>query len=299
MPRGYLKHNKGVSRQQRRGGSSLYSPRPARTKAAIKRTENLKEPRAGSASCTCPWIKSRTCASSLNVSDFTLKAPSAHNLANSIAMEYPVGECIICFERRPLICVINQCRWHGAACRSCLHRIYVTDAQKSTKNFPLECFHPQCVHKIRVGPLAQHKIFETSEQKKNHMIMNELSIIESHKQMTVHCPNIECNFPRGIEKVTSEKWYTCKNCKKDFFVTSLYPTIRAVENLKKDSIGKNDGWAMCPSCHIIISKGHGCDHMVCGYCNTDFWWDEAQEETMKKFRRMARPPNKEIYMWWD
>lgn len=31
----------------------------------------------------------------------------------------------------------------------------------------------------------------------------------------------------------------------------------------------------CPSCHELIEKNKGCDHMYCTKCNTDFSWSEA------------------------
>ena len=53
-------------------------------------------------------------------------------------------------------------------------------------------------------------------------------------------------------------------------------TIDALALLAGDRAGMNDGWALCPrkGCRMIISKGNGCNHMVC-VCGRHFDWTEA------------------------
>lgn len=50
--------------------------------------------------------------------------------------------------------------------------------------------------------------------------------------------------------------------------------IHFLENLERDKKGINDGWARCPGCKIMISKGDGCDHMTC-VCGRHFSWSVA------------------------
>ena len=53
-------------------------------------------------------------------------------------------------------------------------------------------------------------------------------------------------------------------------------TIDALALLAGDQAGGNDGWTICPrkGCRMIISKGNGCNHMVC-VCGHHFDWSEA------------------------
>lgn len=114
---------------------------------------------------------------------------------------------------------------------------------------------------------------------------------------TVHCP--KCDTPRGVGKLgDKDKIFGCRNCNiaAAYQVSPYYATIRALENMKSDSCGINDGWAKCPHCGILISKGDGCEHMECANCNQDFCWDEALEEKDKI--RHARVPDGEIHLWW-
>lgn len=112
---------------------------------------------------------------------------------------------------------------------------------------------------------------------------------------TVHCP--KCDAPRGVGKLGDEdKVFGCRNCKCLYLVSPSYAIIRALENMKSDKIGINDGWANCPGCNILISKGDGCEHMVCLYCDHEFYWDDAQEKKDKICH--ARVPDSEIYRWW-
>jgi hypothetical protein len=276
MPRGYLKHNKGISRKQRRGGSSFNAPWSSEVYGYWERKKIVD----------------------LTESDFTLEGPASprHVSSNEATSVRHVGECLVCFEESPVICLIEQCKWHGGACRKCLHRIYVTEAQKSTENYPLQCFHPQCSNKIRIRPLEQHQIFETPEEKKEHRKMMQYSKNKRRKERTVYCP--KCDFPQGIKENIADEFtcLKCKDCKFIFFVSPHYPTFRALQNWKEDSIGINDGWAPCPSCGIYISKGNGCDHMECGYCGHEFWWDD---DVVDLWSRLARPPDEEMHLWWE
>jgi len=79
-------------------------------------------------------------------------------------------------------------------------------------------------------------------------------------------------------------------------MSPFYATIRALENMGSDNIGMNDGWARCPRCSILISKGDGCEHMWCTYCDYGFDWDVTQEK--KRQIRHARVPEREIHLWW-
>jgi len=272
MPRGYLKHNKEICKKRARGGSS--------GQRCIAKTD--PDP-------------PRICRA---FEDFAVDAQSVakKNTVQKAKAAYPTGECIICFEERPIVCLSNKCRWHDAAYQQCLHRTYVTDAQKSTKNYPLACFHPPCDQPVQTSQMEKHNLFASPAEAKKHYGMIVLSKIEKTEGMrTVHCP--ECDTPRGIRKLGDKKHtYGCNNCKTMYQVSPFYATLRALENMKCDDIGINDGWANCPKYSILISKGDGCEHIWCTYCDHEFDWDTAQEK--KKRVRHARVPDNEIYLWW-
>lgn len=273
MPRGYIKHDKEVGKKKARGGSS----RRGRV------TKKDQDP-------------PRTLC---DVEDFKLDAPSAtkDNTAREDAVTYPIGECAICFNEGPVVCLSNNCRWHATACHQCLHRVYVTKAQQSTKRYPLTCFHPLCDQRVQAAQMEKHNLFASPAEAKKHHDMVVLSRIQKTDGMrTVHCP--ECDTPKGIRKLgDKERTFGCKNCNYVYLVSPFYATIRALENMKSDDFGINDGWAKCPHCGIMISKGDGCEHMFCSYCNHGFCWDEAQEKKKKAIIH-ARVPVKEIYLWW-
>lgn len=272
MPRGYLKHNKEIGKKKARGGSSGQKyfaekePDPTRIRCAVE--------------------------------DFALDAQitTKNRTTREAAATYPIGECAICFEEAPIVCLSNKCRWHDAACHRCLHRIYVTNAQKSTKRYPLTCFHPLCDQPVHAAQMEKHNLFASPTEAKKHHDMLVLSKIQKTDGMrTVHCP--KCDTPRGIRKLgDKDRTFGCKNCKTVYLVSPFYATIRALENMKSDNFGINDGWAKCPQCGILISKGDGCEHMECVYCDHEFCWDEALEKKSEICH--ARVPEREIYLWW-
>jgi len=286
MHRGYLKHNKAISKKKARGGSSGRGYRAE------------KEPESARARHV--------------VQDFVLGTPATKKSSNLQKAKdnyqssnlqkdkdnYPVGECAICFETGPVVCMSSKCKWHAAACHKCLHRIYVTDAQKSAKSYPLKCFHPCCDQPVQAAQLGKHNLFATPAEEKKHHDMLVLSKIEKTNGMrTVYCPNPKCVTPRGIKRVgETDREYGCNNCKHRYLVSPFYATYRALDYMKSDKFGVNCGWANCPRCGIMISKGDGCSHMNCIYCGHDFDWYEALDKKCKTPHAIV--PENEIYLWW-
>eukprot|EP00581_Thalassiosira_minuscula_P025832 CAMPEP_0184408632 /NCGR_PEP_ID=MMETSP0738-20130409/3428_1 /TAXON_ID=385413 /ORGANISM="Thalassiosira miniscula, Strain CCMP1093" /LENGTH=271 /DNA_ID=CAMNT_0026766149 /DNA_START=134 /DNA_END=946 /DNA_ORIENTATION=+ len=271
MPRGYLKHNKEISKKKARGGSS------GRGWIAENEPDPPRDRRV--------------------VQDFVIGAPNTEKSSNArkATGNYPIGECAICFENVPVVCLSNKCKWHAAACNKCLRRVYVTDAQKSTKSYPLKCFHPCCDQPVQVAQMEKHNLFASPAEVKKHHDMHVLSKIEKTGGMrTVYCP--KCITPRGIKRVgDTDRTFGCNNCKTRYLVSPFYATYRALENMKGDEFGVNDGWANCPQCGIMISKGDGCSHMDCIYCGHEFDWYDAQEKKEKILHAIV--PDREIYLW--
>lgn len=181
MPRGYLKHNKSISKKQARGGSSGKTivaekdQHPSRIRGAVV--------------------------------DFVLDAPStSKNSTSRKAGTHPVGECTVCFKEGPVVCMSSKCKWHDAACHQCLHRMYITSAQKSAKNYPLTCFHPSCGQPVHAAQLEKFAIFASpAEARKHHEMIVHSKIQNTEGMKTVHCP--KCDTPRGVNKPPQ----TCPN----------------------------------------------------------------------------------------
>merc|ERR1712232_1393048 len=113
-------------------------------------------------------------------------------------------------------------------------------------------------------------------ERKRHYEMSARAKIERTDGMkTVLCH--KCNMPRGIGRIVGDRVLSCRNCNAPYLVSPAYATLRALERINwNDNIGPHECWKLCPSCGIMVSKGHGCDHVHCGHCKHDFTWSEAK-----------------------
>ena len=287
MPRGYLKHNRGVSKKKARGGASRHWTNVNNEGTLITRRNDIK--------------------TLDEVFDDIVLAPSTYYTAKrntttcledhgTSTTKYPIRECAICFNKRPTITLSKKC-WHHAACKECLRKLYVHNTWGS---YPLKCFNPCCDQSVHAAQLEKHNIFSsTSEVRSYHEKLIQAKINKNKGLRTVMCP--KCEAPRGIKKFNSDKdhIFGCVNpeCRTRYYVSPFYATLRCLDNLKSDKMGINDGWARCPQCEILISKGDGCEHMDCVYCGKFFLWDEAIEKKMNRVPH-AKIPDSEIYLWW-
>mmetsp|Transcript_14698 Transcript_14698/g.22269 ORF Transcript_14698/g.22269 Transcript_14698/m.22269 type:complete len:330 (+) Transcript_14698:34-1023(+) len=203
-------------------------------------------------------------------------------------------QCPICCEDRPLIALMKDCN-HPPACYHCLRQIYVIQAQQSVNNYPLQCYHPSCNKDVRDTQLKKHNLVRTEKELEKHYRFTTFAKVykKSHQQYkVVHCP--DCDTPRAVMKQESTK---CRNCRLKYLiahdgVTNELTTLAVLQSMKSDSKGPNDGFARCPRCKIFISKGYGCDHMICA-CGQHFSWAEALNKQRKvKNYKIAESTNK-------
>ena len=287
MPRGYLKHKqKEVGRKRARGGSSK-KDMPKDPRSRSKRHENKS-------------ARFRSSEVDLDIASPSIKSSNREeNRLNNASTNYPVSECPICFEQAPLIPLSSKCKWHEPACYKCLQRLYVTEAQKDTKNYPLCCYHPQCRQPVQLAQLEKHNIICTLAEIQNHHDMVLLSKIQKIDGIRVVCCPF-CSIQRFVpRKMVKDKKCTCKKCRKCYRVTPDCVAIRSLvkdstDNRKYDRFGGYNGVARCPGCSILICKGGGCDHMRCPYCSRDFSWSKGVAD----FGAVAFPPDEELYKWW-
>ena len=272
MPRGYLKHNKDVSRNRERGGASHTTRHPPVPDRRRQRKQANK-------SC-------------IDNNDFYAVSRDSDCSDVRSPAKLKLGNCPICFEAAPVVVLSKKC-WHEPACYACLRKVLVTNAQKDVRNYPLTCFHPQCQKPVVVEQLQKHGLLHTSEEVKKHHELTVLAKKRKNSFLTIRCPYPDCDHPRLLPKKflssNFERYFGCRACHNFYTVSPFYATLHALERIERD----NDGWARCPSCYMVISKGWGCDHMTCGACDYSFDWERALSRPP-----LARPPDDEIYQWW-
>ena len=195
-----------------------------------------------------------------------------------------IDECSICCEVAPLVPLMKNCN-HRPQCRSCLRKMYVKYAQQDISNYPLRCYHPSCKRTVGETQLVRHDLLESDKELLKHRRLTILSKAYRHVQKVVYCP--ECDFPQITHK---QEGVCCRNCGTNYICiyedfSTMKSTLTAVESFLPDSKGRVDGWARCPHCRMIISKGGGCSHMSC-ICGNDFDWDEAldRKQQLPKFK---------------
>ena len=270
MPRGYLKHQKAVGRRVARGGSSYRAPwgsekdhlpdlrQELRVQARLDFLEYIQEEAASQE-----------------------ERKAADDPSNKGQIE---GECPICYEHGPLHRLMKNCK-HAPACYDCLREIYITQAQRDVANYPLLCFHPSCTAIVREAQIRRWVKTE-KEMSKHHRLHVLSKAYSSQHKLVIHCP--VCDHPRQFSKGTSETSihvFRCLQCSETFALNDGTmigkDIVQALESLKKDGKGRNDGWGRCPACMIVISKGDGCDHMRC-CCGKQFSWEHERFVHKKK-----------------
>jgi hypothetical protein len=289
MPRGWLKHKgRRVGQKASRGGSSHHSSKQNNEKkqnqkkvdkSSAPTRRNLKPHRRTTIrkGNICCLIEEDSWKDDHDFSqEVELHSPhDSENQNESTTIVHKSNEeqqCPICCEIRPLLSLMKKCN-HPPTCRDCLYEIYVSQAQQNVSNYPLQCYHPGCSKPILATQLIHHNIFRSDLELRKHQRFSLLGKAYSNPRKKIaHCP--DCDFPH---LVSSQNNVCCKRCKSRYEVAHDHShnkktTIKALEAIERDKIGVNYGWTYCPGCKIIVSKGHGCNHMTC-VCGEQFYWD--------------------------
>jgi hypothetical protein len=306
MPRGYLKKDNDVGAKGRRGGNS----RKLQKKEHPKRNQR-KKPAASTSlgylyrddDWSYDYIQDRLGIMS-EEDGYWLPEPKKPEKEKEQSPK-EIGECGICYDTKPLMQLSKSCH-HAKACYKCFRQYYIVTAQKDIANYPLRCWHPACsFRKLHVDQAKQFA--SNSRELKQHYRLSTMARAKEQGKMVANCPN--CDHPRAFSKNRSRlRVFSCQECKKSVEVMfdeedrnlhnllfgagrnvldELREITQAVESLEADSFGNNQGWALCPRCHTIISKGYGCDHMNCTLCGSRFNWSEAKE-TVRRIRQAAK-----------
>jgi len=174
MPRGYLKNCRGIPRKAARGGGS----RPS-----LKIAEKILRERKGKI------LRDNEGTKDLPGDHLERKDPGrggtpklGHVSAKKLRLLdcAPTGDegvCSLCGKWTSLQRLTKRCR-HESACLSCLHQRFIEEAQQSTTNYPLGCFHPSCQRRIRAPHIAL--IAKDDEEIRRHEGMHALAIQKQH-----------------------------------------------------------------------------------------------------------------------
>lgn len=297
MPRGWMKHQeKDVGKKASRGGSS-----------SRKTHKKLDDASLRSKKYASNSIKNIILPKNLYDDDYEFDdwdqdydydIFSCNDKPQTKKETIIEEECPICCEVAQLVPLLRNCN-HSPACRSCLRKIYINQAQENVSNYPLRCYHPSCKLPVHDTQLIQHQLVQSEAEIKKHYRLSTLqkAYINPNVNSIVHCPHCDC--PRALN---TQNYIKCMNCKTPFAIahdnkTNIYSTLAALNDLKRDKVGINNGWANCPKCGVIISKGHGCDHMQC-FCGEHFSWQDAMRRSKIKWSKdsslaFATPVSKE------
>ena len=303
MPRGYLKHVPGESRKRSRGGGSH---RNVRNQNKRKLRNKAQGHRTISMSKQCELRKGLDSFNDIEVlNPFFLQEdgtePGERVLVDVGAPRRQIQDCPVCFHSRPVVPLMQRCFWHDAACLDCLRQMYVIEAQKSARNYPLKCFHPQCRLPIRETQLLKYSLIRSKAEMTRHFQLSELAKGRNVLTNTVHCPF--CDHPRAYKqkepnKQVNNRIFSCRECKQNFMVSPFEELVRAMENAE----GEAADWAQCPECRMLISKEYGGEDDTMCFCGANFSWRQAQRQSGFRYP-IGRPsgdldPFDVLYLYW-
>lgn len=282
MPQGYVKHNKFAAKKKSRGGGSRTGQGSERSPNTFHWTDKLPFQATRDLDELVDNMKETDIWNNDEESD------SSENFSNAFAAETrPPSrtKCCICLEVLPVVKLMNKCN-HPAACHACLYQVYIVQAQKSVENYPLKCFYPLCGRPVRETQLTQHDLVRSEKELARHHRLVVLAKAYAGKRVVVHCAKCDHPYyPGGSVHVI-----TCYACKVRYEVldrrtSQESTTLAAMEAFGYDRAGRNGGWARCPTCKMLISKGDGCDHMICP-CGSRFNWGDAMMARTKGKRKV-------------
>ena len=298
MPRGYLKHQeRDCGGKRARGGSSKRTKKPrALNRRPKTRGERLALKATRHVDTTPRWRDKVSEVARDREPEYvgaTTNKKDAHNGSPARdCKQHKIGKCAICLDEKQTLRVMKKCQ-HPLACEDCLRETFVVQAQKNIWNYPLKCFYPSC-NKL-IGKTQIELFTRTEEELKRHYRFSVLGQSYRGSQQVVHCPS--CDHPKHFHRPRNECKFACRACKTSYYVnvdgkTNERSTIRAIESIKRDKVGRNDGWCRCPKCKMIISKGDGCDHIACP-CGQHFYFSEWKQ-TSRTSNPQPQLPQAEI-----
>jgi len=182
-------------------------------------------------------------------------------------LRLPVGrdtvECMICSD--------STTEAYEAPCgcfydRNCITNLF-TKATTDESLFPPKCCS-QSIPFEQIRTILSPQLIQTFQKKTE----------EFGTQNRLYCYNGTCsNFlgraaPTEREKVSVVcaecSTSTCSFCKNEGHAAHV-PCKNDVAAQQVLTLGSQNGWMACPSCHHLVEKDGGCNHMVCR-CTNEF-----------------------------
>ncbi|KAF8980415.1 hypothetical protein BGZ46_004239 [Entomortierella lignicola] len=191
--------------------------------------------------------------------------------------------------------IVMPCK-HGL-CLSCLQSLLTNATQNPQSRFPTHCPQPGCRTPIPTESaelVLDPEVLEIWYRK----------LAEVYVANKVCCPKPECRSVIDLDDKDGTA-VACPECKSSFCATCAVPFHRGMtcEQYQIQSQGNNSEedramlqlvqdrhWRHCPSCHFVIEKQQGCNHMVC-HCGQSFCyacghaWNEVEARCSRECER--------------
>jgi hypothetical protein len=101
----------------------------------------------------------------------------------------------------------------------------------------------------------------TTDRTTNQLKMLDEQALQQERNRLAELRQVTLRFQKVMQRIVKRK-------EKENFKN----VIKVIGEIQMDNVGRNDGWALCPRCKIMISKGDGCYHMTC-VCGREFHWE--------------------------
>lgn len=174
-----------------------------------------------------------------------------------------IHRCNACFEEA-LPGFILPCEHQN--CKDCTKRLFET-ALRDSSLLPLTCCEIPIDMTISKALLKKHQV-ETLEQRVEELQANRKMFCPSCSQF-INLDKVEASTSLGCKCGTM----LCTIC-----ATACHPTISCEHNQAIQTgsdepfleMAAAEGWRQCPGCSVVVELKHGCNHITCSRCKTQF-----------------------------
>ena len=134
-----------------------------------------------------------------------IEVVSQNVLGDRATSKAATGECCICFQERPLMKLMNQCK-HPCACFGCLRRYYVTTADRSC--YPLKCFHPSC-QKLLQDVQVKRLVKNTAELDRHYCLSGQA---KHQAKVSRRLSDVSARLDTFCNSFGTDSWARCPGC---------------------------------------------------------------------------------------
>lgn len=185
------------------------------------------------------------------------------NVEEYFLLAQDIERCAACFEEGATGFVL-PCSHQN--CTACMRRLFET-ALRDSSLLPLKC----CERPI---DMAIAKVV----LKKPQVDILEERLLELQAERKMYCPN--CSRFINLDALEDSQSLVCM-CGTHLCTicsTASHPGVSCDHNQAIASgsdapfleMASSQGWKQCPGCSIVVELTHGCNHMTCSSCSTQF-----------------------------